>query len=200
MMTCDWPSTDEERSSSMPLMVLTAPSMLLVISVSICSGEAPGLVDRAPTTVGTSMFGQRSTPSVMNENPPTTVSDRMSIVAKTGRRTQISASFCISQVPSCKFRVPSSKLKARVLNFEPATWNLELLQLSLARLHARAFVELLLIVDGDLLVGRHAREDLNPAVLLVAYLHDLQVRRAVLDREDAVEFVFWSCMTAALGT
>ena len=37
------PSDEIERSSSMPLMVLTASSILSVISVSICSGAAPGL-------------------------------------------------------------------------------------------------------------------------------------------------------------
>ena len=42
MMTCEMPSDEIERSSSMPLMVLTASSILSVISVSICSGAAPG--------------------------------------------------------------------------------------------------------------------------------------------------------------
>ena len=42
MMTCETPSDELERSSSMPLMVLTAPSILSVISVSTSSGEAPG--------------------------------------------------------------------------------------------------------------------------------------------------------------
>jgi hypothetical protein len=66
MMTCDWPSTEDDRSASMPLIVLTAPSIFLVISVSICSGDAPGLVTDTDT-VGTSMFGSRSTPRPMNE-------------------------------------------------------------------------------------------------------------------------------------
>ena len=42
MMTCETPSDEVERSSSMPLMVLTASSILSVISVSISSGAAPG--------------------------------------------------------------------------------------------------------------------------------------------------------------
>ena len=40
--TCETPSDETERSSSIPLMVLTASSILSVISVSICSGAAPG--------------------------------------------------------------------------------------------------------------------------------------------------------------
>ena len=41
-MTCDTPSDEVDRSSSMPLIVLTASSILSVTSVSICSGAAPG--------------------------------------------------------------------------------------------------------------------------------------------------------------
>ncbi len=66
MLTCETPSTELERSWSMPLIVLTAPSSALVISLSICSGDAPGLVT-VTETVGRSMFGSRSTPSPMNE-------------------------------------------------------------------------------------------------------------------------------------
>ena len=44
MMTCETPSVVIERSSSMPLMVLTASSILSVISVSMSSGAAPGSV------------------------------------------------------------------------------------------------------------------------------------------------------------
>ena len=43
MMTSDWPSDEVERTSSTWLMVLTASSTFLVISVSISSGDAPGL-------------------------------------------------------------------------------------------------------------------------------------------------------------
>ena len=46
MMTCETPSDEIERSSSMPLIVLTASSILSVISVSICSGAAPGCTRR----------------------------------------------------------------------------------------------------------------------------------------------------------
>ena len=45
------------------LMVLTASSTFLVISVSISSGDAPGLA-MMTTTVGISTLGNRSTPSV----------------------------------------------------------------------------------------------------------------------------------------
>jgi hypothetical protein len=47
------------------------------------------------TTVGKSTFGKRSTPRRVKENAPTTVSDRMRTVAKTGRRTEIAASHCM---------------------------------------------------------------------------------------------------------
>ena len=40
MKTCETPSTDVERSSSMPEIVLTAPSTWSVISVSISCGGA----------------------------------------------------------------------------------------------------------------------------------------------------------------
>ena len=40
--TSDWPSDDVERTSSTMLMVLTASSTFLLISVSISSGDAPG--------------------------------------------------------------------------------------------------------------------------------------------------------------
>jgi hypothetical protein len=50
------PSDETERSSSIPLMVLTASSILSVISVSICSGAAPGCTV-VTSTVGKSTFG-----------------------------------------------------------------------------------------------------------------------------------------------
>ena len=62
MKTCETPSTEVERSSSMPLIVLTAPSTLSVISVSISCGEAPGFTT-VTVIVGRSIFGNRSTPS-----------------------------------------------------------------------------------------------------------------------------------------
>src|SRR5438132_7761676 len=97
MMTCEIPSDDADRSSSMPLIVLTASSILSVISVSICSGAAPGCTV-VTSTVGKSTFGKRSTPSRVNENAPITVSERMRTVAKTGRLTQSSASHCIKHL------------------------------------------------------------------------------------------------------
>src|SRR5437764_6363907 len=93
--TCDTPSTEVDRSSSMLLIVLTALSTLSVISVSTSCGDAPGLTT-VTVIVGRSIFGKRSTPSERYEKTPTTVMLRMSIVANTGRRTQISASFCMT--------------------------------------------------------------------------------------------------------
>src|SRR6185295_17214963 len=107
MKTCDTPSTEVERSSSIALIVLTAPSTLSVISVSISCGDAPGLTT-VTVIVGRSIFGKRSTPSDRYEKSPTTVRLRMIIVANTGRRTQISASFCIVQI---EVQSPRSKVQ-----------------------------------------------------------------------------------------
>src|SRR6185295_522069 len=102
MKTCETPSVEVERNSSMPLMVLTTPSTLSVISVSISCGEAPGLIT-VTVMVGRSIFGNRSTPSDLYEKSPTTVRLKIIIVANTGRRTQISASFCILEKRSLYF-------------------------------------------------------------------------------------------------
>jgi hypothetical protein len=59
-MTCDTPSVEIERSSSMPLMVLIASSILSESSVSTSCGDAPGSVVTT-VTIGRSTFGKRST-------------------------------------------------------------------------------------------------------------------------------------------
>src|SRR5262249_4940037 len=100
-ITCETPSDEIERSSSMPLIVLTASSILSLTSVSICSGAAPGWIV-VMTTVGKSTLGKRSTPSLVNEKAPITVSERMRTVAKTGRLTQSSANHCISHLAGPK--------------------------------------------------------------------------------------------------
>src|SRR4028118_802973 len=100
------PSIEVERNSSMPLTVLTASSTFSVISVSISCGDAPGLIT-VTVIVGKSIFGKRSTPREKNENVPTVTSDKINIVAKTGRLTQTSANHCITQ----KFKVQGSKFK-----------------------------------------------------------------------------------------
>src|SRR2546423_8966059 len=108
MVMDERPVLELERSSSMPVAVLTAPSRTSVTSDSISAGAAPVLVVFTET-VGMSIFGKRSTPSVKKEKPPITVNARMMTVAKTGRLTQISANFCITlhwlQVPSSKLQV-----------------------------------------------------------------------------------------------
>src|SRR5438874_12663778 len=93
-MTCEIPSEEIDRSSSMPLIVLTPCSILSVTSVSICSGAAPGWTV-VTTMVGISIFGKRSTPSFVNENAPMTVNERMRTVANTGRLTHSEANHCI---------------------------------------------------------------------------------------------------------
>ena len=89
----------------MPLIVFTASSMRLVMSVSTSSADAPGLLTETDT-VGKSILGNRSTPRVKNEKVPTTISATISMVAKTGRLTQSSASLCMgySPVPSGRDR------------------------------------------------------------------------------------------------
>ncbi len=82
----------------MPLMVFTASSIRLVMSVSTSSADAPGLLTETDT-VGKSILGNRSTPRVKNEKMPTTMSATISMVAKTGRLTQSSASLCMGYAP-----------------------------------------------------------------------------------------------------
>ena len=69
MMTCETPSDEFDRSSSMLLIVLTASSILSVISVSTSSGAAPGS-RVVTTTVGKSTLGKRSRPSRVKANAP----------------------------------------------------------------------------------------------------------------------------------
>ena len=97
--TCDTPSDEVEVSVSIPLMVLTASSILSVTSLSTCSGAAPG--SRVVTrTVGMSTLGNWSMPSWLKENTPITLSDRISTDANTGRRTHSAASHCMMNLLS----------------------------------------------------------------------------------------------------
>src|SRR5580704_587770 len=99
MVTVEVPSTEVELICSMPLIVFTESSTRLVISVSTSSADAPGLLTETDT-VGKSILGSRSTPKVKNEKPPTTISATISMVAKTGRLTQSSASLCTGYSPA----------------------------------------------------------------------------------------------------
>jgi len=94
IVTFERPREELERISSMPGTVLTTPSIMSVISDSISCGAAP-VFDVETETVGKSIFGNRSTPSVKKLNPPTTVKNKTITVANTGRLTQISANHCI---------------------------------------------------------------------------------------------------------
>ena len=67
-MTCETPSDEIERSSSMPLMVLTASSILSVISVSICSGAAPGCTVVTDDRSGSRPSGSDRRRGGVNEN------------------------------------------------------------------------------------------------------------------------------------
>src|SRR6185503_16954656 len=82
-----------DLSSLMPSTVFTTSSIGCAMSDSTSSGAAPGSPTRTET-VGRSTEGKRSTPSLKKPAEPTTTSDKTIIVAKTGRRIQISASFC----------------------------------------------------------------------------------------------------------
>src|SRR5258708_11141579 len=95
MTTVDPPAEEVDRNSSIPLMVLTASSILSEISVSTSSGAAPGSLV-VTTTVGKSTLGKRSRPRRENENAPITVRARIRTLAKTGRLTEIAANHCMT--------------------------------------------------------------------------------------------------------
>ena len=161
MKTCETPSTEVERSSSIPAMVLTAPSTMSVISVSISCGDAPGFTT-VTVIVGRSIFGNRSTPSDLYENSPTTVRLRISIVAKTGRRTHISASFCMGcslvfcLCACCRYcftAMPSlscSKLLVATFVRADTGFDLDQVAFGLARLHHSLFRATILITNTRL--------------------------------------------------
>src|SRR5436190_17603523 len=75
----------------MPAMPLSAFSIGMITADVISSGAAPGRRSETLTLAG-SAFGKRSTPRSRKEKMPSTTSDITSIVANTGRRTQISES------------------------------------------------------------------------------------------------------------
>ena len=75
----------------MPSTVATASSMNRVTALSISSGDAPGSMVRTEM-IGMSTSGNRSMPSLVYDTAPTTTSARISMTAKTGRPTQMSAS------------------------------------------------------------------------------------------------------------
>src|SRR6185369_12258979 len=87
------PCPQTDLSSLIPSTVLTTSSIGCAISDSTSSGAAPGRLTRTET-VGRSTEGKRSTPSRKKPAAPTTTSDSTIMAAKTGRRIQISASFC----------------------------------------------------------------------------------------------------------
>ena len=111
-MTMQVPGPEIERSSWMPWMVLICSSSRWATRVSTSSVEAPGSSTRT-LTVGRSTAGKRSTPSRNQLAVPTTTNTMTSIVAKTGRLMQTSASFCMAsrllkQAPSAGGRRPRS--------------------------------------------------------------------------------------------
>src|SRR5436309_9581102 len=93
------PSAEVDESRSIPLMVFTADSILLVTSLSTSSGEAPGTRTLTATN-GMSMFGQRSTVSREYDTRPRKTSPKISTEASTGLRTESSARRCIVSPPN----------------------------------------------------------------------------------------------------
>src|SRR5215472_4345033 len=155
-ITCETPSDEDERSSSMPLMVLTASSILSVTSVSICSGAAPGwtVVMRI---VGRSILGYRSTPSFRNAKTPTTERDRMRTVAKTGRLTQSSASHCMED---------SGRPEPALLDLDPVD-------------------ELVDVLRRDALASLQASDDLDERIDLLSRGHHALFGAIAVDDEHA---------------
>src|SRR5437773_6725391 len=173
-ITWEMPSEETERRSSIPLIVLTASSILSVISVSICSGAAPGC-SVVTVTVGKSIFGKRSTPSRVNEKTPMTVSERMRTVAKTGRLTQSAASHCI--------RAPE----------ELGIWNLEFRSNSnfqiprflITRFHLGSVCELPDVLRRDVLAGLQPFGDFQEIADPFTNRDDPFFRAAAGDHVDA---------------
>ena len=112
IVTREFPWSDDARSSSMPLIVLTASSMRFVIVVSISSALAPGRFAWTDT-IGASVFGIRSRPSDSYDTAPSTMSAAVIMIAKTGRRTLTSASFI--RVRLCGRRPVRLSLRTRSL-------------------------------------------------------------------------------------
>src|SRR5881275_3157214 len=198
MKTCETPSTEVERNSSMPLMVLTAASTLSVTSVSISRGLAPGLTT-VTVMVGRSIFGKRSTPNVVTEKSPTTVSDRINIVANTGRRTQISANFCMSQAPLVKTigvnslcalcdYFASFAVKKDLLNHKGrkvVAKSAKVLTPKASLSYRNSVSQLIHVRGGDEFVGGEVAFNLDEAAVRLARCDESLVRDAVLDDEDA---------------
>ncbi len=92
IVTRELPWSEEARSSSMPLMVLTASSMRFVICVSISSALAPGRFACTETTAA-SVFGIKSRPRELYDTAPSTMSAAVIMTANTGRWTLTSAIF-----------------------------------------------------------------------------------------------------------
>ena len=94
------PSLVVERSSSIPEMVLTASSIILVTPVSISSTLVPERVV-VTVTMGRSTLGKRSTPSRRYEASPSTSGAETSMTVKIGRRTQSSQILDTRTLSSC---------------------------------------------------------------------------------------------------
>lgn len=89
MNTFDTPGADLERTSSIPGILFTAPSMILVTLESTTSGLAPGKM--VVTEISEkSMSGERSIDIRLTEIKPNKTMIKLIITAKTKRLTDTS--------------------------------------------------------------------------------------------------------------
>src|SRR6266851_9585969 len=161
---CALPSVIRAEISSMPATPLSVSSIGSTTDVAISSGLVPGS-DSETLTVAGSALGNRSTPRSRNEKIPSTTSDITSIVANTGRRTQISDN--ISESPSPHF----------------------LLGLFSAERHLHAIGELVDIVRGNAIAGLDAADDLDAIAEAVADFELAHGQLVTVDEEHAVDAI-----------
>ena len=110
-----------ERSSSIPLMVLTASSILSATSISTSREEAPGTTV-VMATVGNSTLGKRSTPRLAYPAMPSTTITSIITVAKMGRLTLILASHCMGYSTFMPSRTSAVSLATIFSSFLTPAW------------------------------------------------------------------------------
>ena len=113
MVTFERPDEEEERISSMPGTVLTAPSMMSVISVSISCGAAP-VLEVEMETVGISIFREAVNAKRKERDPPMTVRMRMMTVAKRDAAHKFQPALHITS-SACKFSVLSFQFQKKAI-------------------------------------------------------------------------------------
>src|SRR3954466_3151028 len=173
------PSLMRADSSSMPETPLIASSIGSITDEEISSGLAPGSASVTLTVAG-SARGNRSTPRSRKEKMPSTTSDITSIVAKTGRRTQISDSIDLLRARS---RLGARRARSLVVAVARSVF------LVTGDGHFHAFGEVVHIGKDDLLAQLHAVEDFHAVADPVAGLELVHAEVVAVDREHAVDAV-----------